>query len=90
MSAPIILEAAVSGEEVQAILTERLIPAIADLERSKVMLCLLTFFVTLMKPDLSSDELTRTVRDTSQFVCLMLSEQRGADVGIPETEMNLC
>lgn len=89
MSAPIILEAAVSGEEIESIIAQRLIPAIADLERTKVMLSLLSFFVVLMKPDLAAEELVETVKQTSQFVCLMLSEQRGADTGeIPENEMN--
>lgn len=89
MTAPIILEASVSGQEVEDIIAQRLIPAIADLERSKVMLSLLTFFVVLMKPDLSTEVLVDTVKQTSQFVCLMLSEQQGADTGsVPENEMN--
>lgn len=89
MTAPVILEAAVSGDEIEAIVAQRLIPAIADLERSKVMLSLLSFFVVLMKPDLSADELCHTVKETSQFVCLLLSEQQGADLGDPPpSEMN--
>lgn len=89
MTAPVILEAALSGDEVESIIAQRLIPAIADLERTKVMLSLLTFFVVLMKPDLTAEELTNTVKQTSQFVCLMLSEQAGADTGpVPENEMN--
>lgn len=88
MSAPIILEAAVSGDEIEAIIAQRLIPAIADIERTKVMLSLLSFFMVLMKPDLSAEELTNAVQQTSQFACLVLSEQQGADVGIPTNEMN--
>lgn len=79
MTAPIILEAVVSGEEIEAIVAQRLIPAIADLERSKVMLSLLSFFVVLMKPDLSAEKVQETVLQTSQFVCLLVSEQEGAD-----------
>lgn len=85
---PIILEAAVSGEEVETIIAQRLIPAIADLERSKVMIAILSFFVVLMKPDLSADELTDCVKQTSQFVCLMLSQHEGADVAPEKNEMN--
>lgn len=88
MSAPIILEAAVSGDEIEAIIAQRLIPAIADIERTKVMLSLLSFFMVLMKPDLSAEELTNAVQQTSQFACLVLSEQQGADVGIPTNEMD--
>lgn len=87
---PVILEAAVSGQEIEDIIAQRLIPAIADVERSKVMLSLLTFFIVLMKPDLSAEELTNTVKQSSQFMCLLLSEQMGADTNetIPPNEMN--
>lgn len=88
MSAPIILEAAVSGDEIETIIAQRLIPSIADLERTKVMMSLLSFFIVLMKPDLSADELVNAVKQTSQFVCLLLSEQPGVDVDIPANEMN--
>ena len=86
MAQPIILEAAVSGEEIETIIQQRLIPAIADLERSKVMLSLLTFFMALMKPDLTAEAMTNAVLQTSQFACLVLTEQQGADV--PAEEMN--
>lgn len=86
---PVILEAAVSGEEIETIVAQRLIPAIADLDRTRVMLSLLTFFMVLMKPDLSAEELTHAVKETSQFACLVLSEQQGADIELLDpSEMN--
>lgn len=89
MSTPVILEAAVSGEEIEGIIAQRLIPAIADIERTRVMISLLTFFLVLMKPDLSADALTHAVRETSQFACLVLSEQQGADIEpLDPSEMN--
>jgi hypothetical protein len=75
MSQPVIVESAATGEEIEAIIAQRLVPAIADLDRSKVMLSLLTFFFVLMKPDLTPKELKDGVRGASQWICLFLSEQ---------------
>ena len=72
--APHIVEVAATGEEIEAIITERLIPAIHDLERTKVLLALLTLFLTLMKPTITAEEVVEATNGVSQWVCLFLSE----------------
>ena len=72
--APHIVEVAATGEEIEAIITERLIPAIHDLERTKVLLALLTLFLTLMKPTITAEEVVEAANGVSQWVCLFLSE----------------
>lgn len=72
---PVIVETQATGDEVEAIIAQRLVPAIADLDRTVVMLSLLSFFFVLMKPDLKAEELQEGVKGASQWVCLFLSEK---------------
>lgn len=78
-----ILDTSMRGEEVEQILVKRLVPAIADLERSKAMLALLTFFVVLSKPDLDAELLKSTVKGASEYIVMALTE-----VDKPKGEMN--
>ena len=75
-----LIQRSATGEEIEAIIAERLIPAVAGLEDYKILLSLLTFFIALSKPDVTPDELRDTVKGASQYICLALSEdQTGID-----------
>ena len=76
---PFIAESSASGEEVETIIRERLIPAVADLTQSQILISLLSFQLCLMKPDLTAEELKSGVREVSQFMCLFLSSTVMAD-----------
>lgn len=71
---PMILQTSMQGEEVQEIITQRLIPAVVGMDRSKTMMALLTFFVVLSKPDLEPELLQKTVKGASEYVVLALTE----------------
>ena len=80
---PQIVEARANGAEIDAIIEERLIPAVHDLERSKTLMALITFTLCLMKPDITAEEAKAGVEQVSQFMCLFLSEVQplGDDAG---------
>ena len=69
-----IMECYATGEEIEGIITERLLPAIHDLERTKVLLALMTLFFTLMKPTITAEEVVEGIQGASQWICLYLSE----------------
>lgn len=70
----VIVETELKGEEVEQIIVRRLVPAVADVERGKAMLALLTFFVVLSKPDLSAELLKSTVKGASEYIVMSLTE----------------
>ena len=67
-----IIQTTATGEEVKTIINQRLLPAIVDLERSPVLMALMTLTLTLMKPSITADELIEGVRGLSQWACLFL------------------
>lgn len=79
-----ILNASISGEECEQIIIRRLIPAITGIPQGKAMLAMLTFFITLSKPDISAELLTSTVKGASEFITMALTEVDAP----PKEEMN--
>ena len=71
---PFIVESQATGAEIEVIIAERLLPAIHDLERRKVLIALLTLMLTIMKPDISAEEVVDGVKSVSQYICMFLSE----------------
>ena len=71
---PHIVESSATGAEIELIIRERLIPAVADLSQGQVLISLLSLQLCLMKPDLTPEELKAGVEQCSQFICLWLSE----------------
>lgn len=83
----IIAEAAATGEEISAIVTE-VEPILATFPPDQCVIALLCMAATLMNPYMSADELQEAVHNTSQFMCLALDGKGEMQVvGSPSKEV---
>jgi hypothetical protein len=73
MVKPIIVEAKIPGNEVERIISQLIFPAVENEERSSVIISLLTLALTLMKPDITAEEIQEGVKGTSEWMVLFLS-----------------
>lgn len=74
MTLPMIVEAKVTGEEIERIISDKLFPAVEDEERAASIISMLTLVLTLMKPEISPKEIQDGVRGVSEWMCLFLSD----------------
>lgn len=73
MVAPNIIEANVPGYEIDRIITQKLMPAIEEETLESAIIALLTMTLTLMKREITPEELVLGVRGMSEWACLHLS-----------------
>ena len=73
MSDANIIEARYSGREIDQLLMERIIPAVANEPRDKIILAAITLAITLMKKNITTEELVTGVRGCSEWIVLYLS-----------------
>ena len=71
---PCIIEAKATGDEVARIIYERILPNVVNEERSKVIIALLTMTLSMMKPDITPEEIQEGVKGTSEYICLFLGD----------------
>ena len=81
---PQIVEVLASGAEIDAIIEERLLPTVCDIDRTKALMALLTLTLCLMKPTITGEEAMAGIQQVSQFMCLMLSETATSDEPDPK------
>lgn len=74
-----IVAVSATGPEIQKIITERLAPAVEGQDRSHVLISLLTFAVILSKPDITSEELYKTVKDVSSYILCLTGKDSTSD-----------
>lgn len=68
-----IVEINVPREESDRIITGKIIPALIGEDKHSVIIALLSLSLSLMKPELTSDELVSGVQGMSEWACLHLS-----------------
>ena len=78
MVTSMIIEARATGEEVTRLIYDKILPSVVEEDRSKVIIALITLSLTLMKPDMTPEELQRSVKETSQYICLILGDTDGS------------
>lgn len=86
---PIIVGSSATGEEIERIIVSKLLPAIDNEERHKVIISLLTLAITILKPSVTAEEIQEGVQGCSQWLCLFLSEQDAQEELLPEHEKRL-
>lgn len=68
-----IIETRATGPEVERVISSKLLPAVADEDRSLILISLLTLTITLMKPDVTGEEIQEGVKGMSEWLCLFLA-----------------
>ncbi len=81
-----IIETHVTGAEIERLITTKILPPLQDEERGAVIMALLTLTLTLMKEDISAEEVAEGVKGASEWMCLFLAN---GDQDAPEHEKRL-
>lgn len=68
---PLVQEAFATGDEIHTIVSN-LEPVLYDVPRGHAIISLLSMTIILMNPLITPDELTESVRQTSEFICLIM------------------
>lgn len=75
---------AADGEEIQALIFDKLMPAMEDTNIGTAVLSMITYSMFMMKPDIKIEELQEAVLSTSQFMVLLLSGAGAEDGTTPD------
>lgn len=84
-----IIESHATGEEIEHLIANKLLPAVINEERHKVVIALLTFAITLLKPTVTAEEVQSGVKGCSQWLCLHLSESELNEALLPDHEKRI-
>ncbi len=82
-----IVETRATGADVERLIRLKLLPAIADEDRSLILISLMTLTLTLMKPDITGEEIQDGVKGMSEWMCLFLST--GDESELPDHERRI-
>ena len=66
----------VPGHEINALIEERLAPALDGVQIEHAILALTTTLVEIIRPDLEEQELTNKVEEVGQLLMLQLSDSK--------------
>lgn len=64
------------GNDIAAIV-ESLQPVLTGLPRANALIACLSVVLTIMNPDITADELSDGITETSRFICMFLAEREG-------------
>lgn len=79
-----IVETTATGEEINVLVTA-IEDTIMGAPRGHGIIALLSLTLMLMNPDITPDELQQGVRDTSQFICMLVED---AATGVEQVTLN--
>lgn len=67
----------VQGHDIERIIMEKLSPAMDGERMEHILMSLMTFAYTMMKPSIERDELKRLVEDTTAYMSMQLMPTDG-------------
>lgn len=77
-------EVQASGEEIHEI-HKAMEPVLINVSTANVVIACLSLVLQIQKPDITPEQLVNGVRETSQFICILLEE---AEPGLLREKMN--
>lgn len=77
-------QAVATGEEIHKIVSA-IEPILVNVDRAHIIIACLSIALTVSKPDITPEQLQAAVRDTSQYICMILEE---VDPSTPQERMN--
>lgn len=81
MSNSYIVQAHATGEEVSQVVMG-IEESLVGVQKGVAIIALLSMTIMLMKPEIATEDLHDAVRDTSQYICLLMSDDPAQQVDI--------